>query len=302
MEERITRLAETLFKAATLPLAVLPDGPAHKFGAAAAVFGARLWASRRRFAAHNIRKALEHGAIHLNEQPEALAKKSFAHLGRCAIELVKIYHGRSWPMIENVEVTGLENYQRAKAKGKGILVVTGHCGNWEMMGLAFARKVEQGFVVARPLNSRSANLILEKIRTSTGNGVIYKEGAIRRILTELRKNRSVGILMDQAVLPEEGCVVEFLGRDALTTRITALLARKTGAPVVPIFLHRKEDGGHAMTIYPEVPLSDLTDKEEALQKDTRNFSSYIEAFIARHPEQWLWGHRRWKRAAEEFPF
>ena len=141
------------------------------------------------------------------------------------------------------------------------------------------------------------NRIIEKTRRTYGNRIIYKKAALKNILQELRSNEAVGILMDQAVLAREGFIIDFLGRGAWTTKMPALIARKTGAVVLPAFIHRTEYG-HKIEIFPEVKLSYDDNKEEQLKKDTKKFSSYIEEYIQKYPAEWLWIHRRWKRVKQ----
>jgi len=152
--------------------------------------------------------------------------------------------------------------------------------------------------VVRPLNNPYLNTLLQKARSRFGNKVIDKKGALRAILATLKDGGIVGILMDQAVLPDEGYVIEFLGRGAWTSRMPALLARKTGAPAVPAFI-RRTGKGHEITVYPEISLSQKSNQEEAVREDTERFSRYIEDYIKENPSQWLWMHRRWKRVPQD---
>jgi KDO2-lipid IV(A) lauroyltransferase len=100
--------------------------------------------------------------------------------------------------------------------------------------------------------------------------------------------------MDQAVLKDEGYVIDFLGRGAWTTKMPALIARKTGTPVVPVFINLDGDR-HIINIYSEVALSGEEDTEKAVMEDTKRFTGFIEEHIRQHPAEWLWIHRRWKR-------
>lgn len=147
-------------------------------------------------------------------------------MGKTFVEVIKIFFGLSKEIINNVELKGREYFEEAKAKGKGILFITGHCGNWKLMAIVFSLKIEPTSVVARPLDNPYMNKILENVRRRFGNRVIYKKGALKNIISTLRKNGSVGILMDQAVVSDEGYVVEFLGRGAWTTKMPALIAIK----------------------------------------------------------------------------
>ncbi|MEW6585875.1 MAG: lysophospholipid acyltransferase family protein, partial [Nitrospirota bacterium] len=173
----------------------------------------------------------------------------------------------------------------------------GHCGNWELLATVAAARLSPISIVVRPLNNPYLNRIVESVRRRYGNSVIDKKGALKPIMQVLRNNGTIGILMDQAVVPEEGYVIDFLGRKAWTTKMPALIARKTDAAALPAFIHRTGNG-HRIVIHPEVALSSNPVREEALKEDTKKFSSYIEEYIREHPAEWLWIHRRWKRTEQ----
>ncbi|MGE3259972.1 MAG: lysophospholipid acyltransferase family protein, partial [Geobacter sp.] len=128
---------------------------------------------------------------------------------------------------------------------------------------------------------------------SYDNSIIYKQNALRNMLSVIRKKGVVGLLVDQAVLPEEGCLINFLGRPAWASRVPVVLARKTGVPVLPVFMYR-EGGRYVIDIQPMLVFSDVGD-EAAVQADVQRYSAEIERFIVRHPTDWYWVHRRWKR-------
>ena len=279
------------------PFALLPMTLALKAGELLGFVVYVLWGSRRRIAIGNVEKAVEAGGLSIDVSPSQIVRKSLMNLGRSLAEIVKIYFGLGRQLIESIEVVGFDNYLRAKEKGKGILFITGHCGNWELTALGFGVRVAPVAVIARAQNNPYLNRLVEKARSRYGNRIIYKQGALMAVLSVLRDNGIVGILMDQAVLPEEGFIVDFLGRGAWTTKIPALIARKRGAAVIPAFIHR-EGGRYIGTIYPEVALSQEKVEEKALIEDTKKISSYIENYIREHPTEWLWIHRRWKRVSE----
>lgn len=295
----------------SFPVAVLPHKIALKVGEILGLLVFYMWGSRRKIAIGNIEKAMGKSLqpLAISNQPLAvsIARETFKNLGRSFVEVIKIYYGLGKSVIDNVEVRGVENYLKAKSKNKGVIFITGHCGNWELMALAFGAKVDNVSGVARMQNNPYLNRLVEDIRAKYGNNVIYKKGALKGMLYELKKNRGIGILMDQAVLKDEGYVIDFLGRPAWTTKMPALMARKTGAAVIPIFINRKGDpkksqtfwGGnvdkHVINIYPEVDLSTDEDTEKAIIGDTKRFSEFIENYIKEHPTEWLWIHKRWKR-------
>jgi KDO2-lipid IV(A) lauroyltransferase len=213
------------------------------------------------------------------------------------VEVIKIYYGLGKKIFDSVKIEGIDNMEIATSKGKGILFLTGHCGNWELLALVSSVKLSGLAVVARPVDNPYVNNFIENVRRKYGNRVIRKQGALKSILQTLKSNGCVGILMDQAVTREEGFVIDFLGRGAWTSKIPAIIARKTGAAVLPAFIHRTDEG-HKVRISPEVELSRDDDTEQAVREDTVKLTGYIEEYIKEHPAEWLWIHRRWKRVKE----
>lgn len=251
------------------------------------------WASRRKVALKNITEARDRGALSLSEPPEQLVLKCFQNIGVSFVELVKIYYGFGDKILERITFRGLENFDRVKATGRGVIMITAHAGNWELMALKCARVLGRTGIVARPLNNPFLNRVLEKSRVRFGNEVIYKRGALKQLFRWLKKGENVGILMDQAVVSDEGIVMDFLGRGAWTTKMPVLLARRTGAALLPVFIRRTEKGHHEITIHPEV---DIRGTDELVLK---RLNGAIEEHVKENPSEWLWLHRRWKRVPEK---
>jgi KDO2-lipid IV(A) lauroyltransferase len=307
MKKAVWLIEAGLFIILSIPLAILPFNWSMKAGELFGLLLFYLWGSRRRIAIENIKESLVSGQGSPPLSPplarggwggnsELIARETFKNLGKSFVEIIKVYYGFGWEIIDSVDIEGIENFNKAKSKGKGILFIAGHCGNWELMAITMSAKLSGVAVVARPINNPYVNKFIESVRQNYGNSVIYKQGALKTIIRTLKNNGCVGILMDQAVIPDEGYVIDFLGRGAWTTKMPALIARKTGATVLPLFLHRTNKG-HRMKIYPEVELSKIVDMESAVPEDTKNFSRFIENYIHEHPAEWLWIHRRWKRAS-----
>jgi KDO2-lipid IV(A) lauroyltransferase len=278
------------FYALSLPIAALPSGLARRAGELFGLSVHSLWRSRRLIALENVREAQRKDFISSSMSPEEIVRDNFRHLGLSLVEVVKVYYGLGDRMIKDVHVKGMEHFERARDKGMGIIFITGHCGNWELMALAYSLQSRNVGLVARPLDNPYLNKVLERTRSRFGSKVIYKRGALRKVIKTLKAGGSVGILMDQAVLADEGVVIDFLGRPAWTTRMPVALARRTGSPLLPAFIRRTEKG-HEMRMYPEVELTG----DDA--EDTRRLSAFIEDYIRDNPSQWLWTHRRWKRTA-----
>ncbi len=295
--KKIRWLLEAIFVIIFLfPFAILPLRISQKTGESFGFLVFRLYKKRREIAIENIKKTIQTGGIKISDSPENLAKKCFGNLGISLAEIAKVYFAIGNSVIKAVRVSGIENYHNAKLKNKGVIIISGHCGNWELLSLAGGLAIDGISAVARGQNNPFLSRMVERVRDRHGNSVIYKKGALRGILSELRHNRSVGILIDQAVLPEEGVKIDFLGMKAWTTKMPALIARRTGCSVLPAFISRDINGGHTIKIYPEITLSKLENPKDALQEDVRTFSGYVEDYIRQNPSEWLWIHRRWKRA------
>lgn len=285
----------------SIPFAILPLLLTKKLGEILGLSVFFLWSSRRKIALENIRKSLSLQAIITSRPPETIIKDTFKNMGRSLAEVIKIYYGFGKKIFEYVEIKGVENLHKARSKGKGIIFLTGHCGNWELLSLTASVKLYPVTIIARQINNPYVNKFVERMRQRYGNKIIYKKDAIRPIIKLLKNNGIVGILMDQAVISDEGYVIDFLGRGAWTTKTPAIIARKTGAAALPVFIHRTKRG-HRIRIYPEIVLSQTQDLESAIIQDTKQFSGYIEKYIREHPDEWLWIHRRWKRVDNTVSF
>jgi Kdo2-lipid IVA lauroyltransferase/acyltransferase len=294
MKRLVWFLELIVFVVVSIPLAILPLKWSKKAGEVLGLFVFYLWQSRRRIAVQNLKAVIASGALSVSKPAETIIRDNFKNLGKTFSEVVRLYYYRGKKLIDKVEIEGVEHFGDALSKGKGILFITGHCGNWELMAITVALKLQAVSVVARPIDNPYINHFIERVRKKYGNAVIYKRGALKPILQKLKNNEIVGILIDQAVKRDEGFVMDFLGIGAWTMKMPALIARKTGAAVLPTFIHRTEKG-HTIIINPAVELSSAEDKDTAAVEDTKKFSWYIEECIRQHPTEWLWIHKRWKR-------
>ena len=279
------------------PLAALPYPIALKVGDVLGLLIYIFWSSRRRIALENLQGAVERGAIVLDTDPRSVIRQNFRNIGRSLIEVLKIYYGFGDSIFRNVELHGAENFRKAHKKGKGVIFISGHCGNWELMAIYASMKIAKSKVVARRQDNPYINRFIERTREKYGNHIIYKEGALKKMLSALKKGELIGILMDQSVISSEGVVVPFLGKNAYTMKTPALIARKAGIPIVPVFI-RRTGRGHIIEVGAEIPLDASDDSKTALMRDTINFLRPIEEFIRQYPADWLWIHRRWKRIKE----
>jgi Kdo2-lipid IVA lauroyltransferase/acyltransferase len=282
----------------SLPLAIIPYKLALKAGGLLGSLLFHLWKSRRQIAIDNLTGAVLRGAVIINSAPEEVIRENFKNLGKAFIEIIKIYYGLGGRILGNVEIRGAENFKLAYEKGKGTIFITGHCGNWELLALCSMNIHVPVSNIARRINNPYLNYAAERARRKSGNSIIYKQGALKKILSLLRNKGVIGILMDQSVISSEGVIADFLGKKAYTMKMPAMIARKTGSPVLPAFIRRTENS-HIIEIGPEIELDDSDDTERAVFNDTVKFSGFIEDYIRQNPAEWLWIHRRWKRIKEQ---
>ncbi len=228
-------------------------------------------------------------------ESEQIIRMAFSHLGRVAAEFFSIPRLGEKNVHRHVFFEGMENFHRAQEKRRGVIFLTAHFGNWEWMAAAFPLVSQHPcHVVFRPLDSPFLDRMVERLRTSTGNGTIPKQKAMGQILRLLKEGRTVGILLDQNMAWQEGVFVDFFGELACTNTGVALLALKTGAAVLPVFNIREKDGRYRTVIEPEVPLIRTGDKQSDVLQNTQQFTRIIEGYIRNYPNHWLWLHQRWK--------
>ncbi len=227
----------------------------------------------------------------------------FVRLGWQLVEFCRMTrytpeNSRDWMSTE-----GLEHYLAAKAKGKGVLVITAHLGAWELSSFYHSMMGYPMGMVIRRLDNRRLDAFVNGIRCMHGNYVLHKDDFGRGLLTAMRSGGTVGILMDTNMTPPQGEFVKFFGIEACTATGLAHVARKTGAAVVPGFmLWESATKRYVLHFGPEVEIPHTTDVAADILAGTQLCTSVIESWIRRYPDQWLWIHRRWKtRPAGEPP-
>ena len=196
-------------------------------------------------------------------------------------------------MLAAVDIEGEERVVLAEQQGRGILFFTGHFGYWEIHALVQPLISHPTSVLARPLDNPYLHEMLERIRTRTGNSVIYRQGAVRKVLRELAANNGVALLIDQHLHTPDAVYVDFFRRPAATTSALAALALRTGAPVVPVFA-LPLPGGRYRLVYEHHVDPPLADTPDAVREFTQRCTDVLEMYVRRHPELWLWMHRRWR--------
>jgi KDO2-lipid IV(A) lauroyltransferase len=240
------------------------------------------------------RRALDHLALAFPELPAAertaLGRACFRHLGTTLAECLHLLRRGTAAVEDHVAVADWEEVERVRAGGRPVLILTGHCGNWELLAAAINLRGLGMAVVARPLDDPDLQALLAGLRARFGTPTIARgsEGAARQLLTTLRTGGALGMLIDQDT-KVDGVWVPFLGRPAFTPVGAAKIALRQQTAVIPAFIERLPDGTHRATFHPALDLPD--DPTEA----TARMSRAIEEQIRRVPEQWVWMHRRWRR-------
>jgi KDO2-lipid IV(A) lauroyltransferase len=213
----------------------------------------------------------------------------FQSIGRLLVMFVKLPRINKQNVHRWIRYEGLENFTAAQARGRGVLVATGHLGNWELSAYTHALMTAPMHIVVRPLDNPRIDAFVERRRALSGNHIIRKKEAAREILRALKKGDAVGILIDQNTTPEEGVFIDFFGKKACAGTAFVKFAHHSGAAVVPGFaLWSQEEKRYILRFYPEVEMSG------EVQMDTQKVHSALESVIRQYPDQWLWIHRRWK--------
>ncbi|HZW72929.1 MAG TPA: hypothetical protein VFF43_05250, partial [Caldimonas sp.] len=210
----------------------LPDSAVRALGTLVGLTFYTVDRSHRRIAIRQLSAAFP---TRTEAECRAIARATFAHFGRVLVVMLKFSTLTADQVRARVEFEGEERVRLALARGRGVLIVTGHFGYWELHGIATPLVLPTMSVLARPLDNPFLHAFLEQFRISTGNKVIYRRGAIRRVLRALNANEIVAILIDQHIQGSDAVRVDFFNRPAATTTALATLALRTGAPLVPAF-------------------------------------------------------------------
>ena len=248
----------------------------------------------RNIATENLKAAF--GTEKTDRDLYRIAQGVFENLGKNAVELVNFPKINKENIRYMVEIAHRERLEAAYAKGKGIVVITGHIGNWELMAATLRLNGYPGVTIGRRIYFDKYDKYLNWLRKLHDVNVVYRDESPRKMLRVLKENRIVGIVADQDVDSVDGVFVDFFGRKAYTPIGPVVLAKASGAVLLPVLILRK-NGGHTLMVEEPIELVDTGDKEKDLVENTQKWSLVLESYIRRYPEQWVWIHRRWKTAS-----
>lgn len=253
----------------------------------------------RRHAEVNLRLAFPE----MGESERAQIKRgTFRNLGRLLGEISQFPRFNRDNIESIVSYAGLENYLNAAASGRGVILLTGHIGAWELSVFAHSIYGHPMSFLARRVDNPLVERLAESYRTRFGNRSIDKKNSVREVLKTLKSGGVVGILADLNSSREEGVFCDFFGLPACTTAGVATLALRTGAVVLPGYIVWDEKAKiHRLHFDPPVETTITGNREEDVQINTARYTKAIESIVRRHPDQWLWIHRRWRTRPEGEP-
>ena len=227
-----------------------------------------------------------------------IALKAFANLGKNAVEWINFSKFTDRWFETNVVPENFESIYKAHDRGKGVIVLASHFGNWELMAAYLGYRHCKGAIIAKRIYIEQLNRLFVDMRKKMGHEVFYRDESPKKIFRVLKNGGYVGILADQDVDSVEGVFVNFFGKAAYTPVAPANLTMRTGAALIPVFLIR-ENGKFRFLVEKEIELDISGDRERDLLVNTIKWMKVLEKIIRQYPEQWVWMHRRWKTRPKE---
>ena len=271
---------------------LLPRGLARTAGVAISAVAFRALGRLRRVGLRNLELAFP--GITAGER-ETILRSEYRNLGFLLAEFCKMPGYTAATASRFIRYEGLENYLRARERGKGVLVLTGHLGAWELSSFYHSLMGMPMGMVIRRLDNPLVDEFVNRIRCLHGNRVIHKDDFARGLIASMRAGETVGILMDTNMTPPQGVFVPFFGVPACTASGMARIAEKTGAAVLPGFLlWEQREQKYVLHFGEELEIVHTEDAEQDVLTNTATFTAAIERYIRQYPDQWLWMHRRWK--------
>ncbi len=289
LRERLENVALRLVARA---VGVLPRSQARAVGAGLGAVAWSLLGRLRQVGMQNLALAFPEKTV---AERNAILRGVFRSLGWQIGEFCKMGGYTAEKASKFIRYDGLENYLGAREKGKGVLVLTGHLGAWELSSFYHSLMGYPMSLVIRRLDNPLVDEFVNRIRCRHGNRVIHKDDFARGLLTSMKQGETVGILMDTNMTPPQGLFVPYFGRDACTASGLARVALHSGAAVLPGFLvWEATEKKYVLRFGEELKLIQTGDMASDIMANTALFTATIEAYVRRYPEQWLWVHRRWK--------
>lgn len=275
---------------------ILPLKSAQRLGGYLGSLAFHLYTPRKNIALENLRYAFPEKT---EEELRKIAQGAFRNYGIALVELLWFPNLDDKALRRLVGIQNLDLMKAAYARGKGLIMLSGHFGNWELIALAMGHFAKLPItIIVQTQANKLVDDVINRNRCLLGNRVVPMGMSVREIIRTLDEGGVVAIAPDQSGAME-GAFVNFFGRSVATHKGPAVFALRSGAPVQMGFMTRKPDGTYTVVLE-EIPTGDLTDNtEENVVELTRRHTALLEKYIRMHPDHWLWMHRRWKHTQEQ---
>ncbi|HOT43216.1 MAG TPA: lysophospholipid acyltransferase family protein [Syntrophorhabdaceae bacterium] len=276
-------------------LRILPEHIQKAVGVLLGRLAYHLLKKRRLVAVSNLKKVFKDRD---KKDIERIARSCFEKFGINFVEMLLVPYIKKDRYRERFSIENRGYIDSALKKGRGIIAVIFHYSNWEIMGIASVLLGHDVVVLARPLKRHiNLNNFLNRIRSSSGLRIIPNEGTGRDIMRHLKENRIVAVLADQREKRSRGVYVEFFGEKVPTNRGVAVVAMKTGAPVIPVYLVREGFLRYRVVCTSPIDIERKGNIDELVEVNLRKINSFLESIILEAPDEWFWVHRRWGRTS-----
>jgi len=267
----------------------LPHESVRRFGAALGAFGHRVERKHTKLALDNLARALPD--LDAGERTRVVAA-CYRHFGSTFAEVISAFRFDADEVARRYDVTGWEHVEQAVAMDRGVLILCGHFGHWQLAIYPVSLRLGELHAVVRPPDNPHVARDVDRIRGRFGTRVVSRGGAGHRIMNLIRRKAAVGMVIDQRVPGTTGIVVPFLGLPARTTSVPAFIATRTGAPAVPFACYPADGGRYRLEFRPPIVPDGRGDA--AVESLTIRYLEAISEDIRRQPELWLWMHDRWR--------
>ncbi len=241
------------------------------------------------------------GKTQSQEQIKSLIDKVYLHLCLTLVEILQLPAANLPKLAQRVEIEGIEHIESALKQKKGVFILTGHIGSWEFAGIAFPKFGSKINAIGKEMKSKIGNIIIKLIRDDNGINTIPKKHSMKNILKSLKNNEVIVVMLDQNMTGKDGIFVDFFGHKANTMTALAVLAERTGTPIIPGYTYRENDCyHHKCVIEAQIKLEKKSENsKQSIINNTQILTHKLESFIRKHPDQWIWLHKRWRTRPHE---
>ncbi|WP_300365231.1 lipid A biosynthesis lauroyl acyltransferase [Hydrogenimonas sp.] len=229
-----------------------------------------------------------------DEEKERIIRRTYENLVFNLADFIRNQGISKEKLLQKVSFENSEYVENELKAGRPIIAITAHYGHWELLPPALAAKFTPLTIVGRPLDSKAMNEILERNRERFDIKLLPKKGALKGLISALKKGRSVGLLVDQNTREKDGILIDFFGKKARHTPAAAILARRLDLKIVPVFIHSDDHRHYVIKFYPPITMEKTNDKDADIIRSVQAQAKITEVVIREKPDEWFWLHQRWK--------